>query len=295
MRALAHDAVVVRRAGGLEVHGGGLAEVVEPVQHVLVFLRRDHLIGQTRGPAHGHQQEDMPRRRADALAKFEYLLEVVQVVAGDRGVDLELHALGLEAFDAAHGGVERAGHAAEGVMRLGVVAVDGNGATLHARFPDLAGRLRGDQRAVGRHDAAQALGRGVGHQLVDIGAHHGIAARKDDDRIAHAREGVDQGLGLFGGQFAGIGLGVRLGPAVLAGQIAGAGHFPRDETADRGTVLQRPGPAHTGMASGMSLRRMGSRFRHPGMPGGVPFLSHAARRLVADHRTHPFFNASSAK
>lgn len=36
---LAHDPVIVRCASGLEVHGGCFAEVVEPMQDFLIFLR----------------------------------------------------------------------------------------------------------------------------------------------------------------------------------------------------------------------------------------------------------------
>lgn len=160
------------------MHGGRLAEIIEPVQHVLIFLRRDHLIRKLSGPAHRHQQEDMPRSRADAFAEFEYLFKIMQVIPSDRSVDLKLHALGLEMLDAAHGGVERAGHTAERIVFLGVVAVDGDRTALHARFLDLAGGFRRDERPVGGHHAAQALGTGIGDQLVYIGADHGIAAVK---------------------------------------------------------------------------------------------------------------------
>ena len=115
-RALAHDAVVVRRAGGLEVHAGAFAEVVEPVQHVFVFLSRDDLVGQTRGAAHGHQQKDVPGRRADALTELEDFFEAAQVVAGDGGVDLKGHARGFEVFYTPQAGFKSAGHAAEAVV-----------------------------------------------------------------------------------------------------------------------------------------------------------------------------------
>ena len=286
--ALAHDAVVVRRTGGFEMHGGRLAEIIEPVQHVLVFLRRDHLIRKLGGPAHRHQQEDMPRRRADALAEFEYLLKIMQVIPSDRSVDLKLHALGLETLDAAHGGVERAGHTAERIVFLGVVAVDGDRTALHARFLDLTGVFRRDERPVGGHHAAQALGTRIGDQLVYIGADHGIAAGENDDRVAHAREGIDQRLGFFRGQLARIGFRMRLGPAMFAGKVTGAGHFPRDKAAQRGTVLKR---ARTG---GHTARMPGVAAGMSGAGAGI-FPPHAAWRLMAIHqRTHPFLRASSA-
>ena len=262
MRALAHDPVIVRRAGGLEVHVCALAEIIQPVQHVLVFLCGDDLIRQARGPAHGHQQKDMPGRRADALAELEDLLEAAQVVAGHRGVDLKGHAHVLEIADAAHAVLKRAGHAAKGVVTGRVGPVDGNGAALHARLFDPAGAFRGDQGAVGRKGAGQALGVGIGHQFVDVRPHHRIAAGEDDDGIAHLRKRVDERLGLVRGQLAGIRLWVGLGPAVLAGQVAGAGHFPGDQTADRAAVFQNAG-GHARRIAGLTPRMAaGMAFRH---------------------------------
>lgn len=49
----------------------------------------------------------------------------------------------------------------------------------------------------------------------------------------HAWEGIDQRPGFFRGQLARIGFRMRLGPAVLAGKVTGAGHFPRNKAAQR--------------------------------------------------------------
>ena len=75
---------------------------------------------------------------ADANAELEDILEGMQVALGHGGVDLELHALGLEVFDAAHGGFEGTGHTAESVVAGGVGTVDGNGTALEAGFLYLA-------------------------------------------------------------------------------------------------------------------------------------------------------------
>ena len=295
MGALAHDAVVVRRAGGLEVHAGGLAEVVEPVQHVLVFLGADDLVGQAGGPAHGHQQEDVPGGRADALAQIEDVLEAVQVVARDRGVDLEGHPGLFKVFDAAHRGFEGPGHAAELVVAGGVGAIDGDGAAVDAGFLDLAGQFGRDQGAVGREGAGQPLVVGIGHQFIDIGAHHGIAAGEDDDGVAHLGEGVDEGLGLFGGELARIGFRVGLGAAVLAGQVTGAGHFPGDELAGGRAVLKGAHHLVAGRAPGMTA---GMGTRGTGMAAGVsPHAAGMARHvlLVMHQRTSLCLSRVSVK
>ena len=44
---LPHDAVVVGRTGGFEVHLGGFAEIIEPVERFFVLTGGDYLIRQT--------------------------------------------------------------------------------------------------------------------------------------------------------------------------------------------------------------------------------------------------------
>ena len=81
---------------------------------------------------------------------------------------------------------------------------------------------------------------------------------------------------------------MRLGPAMFAGKVTGAGHFPRDKAAQRGTVLKR---ARTG---GHTARMPGVAAGMSGAGAGI-FPPHAAWRLMAIHqRTHPFLRASSA-
>ena len=288
---LPHDAVVVRGAGGLEMHGGGFAEVVEPVQHFFVFFGGDHLFLNFGGPAHGHEQEDVPGHGADFLAQVEDILERVQVALGHRGVDLEFHAFGLQVFDAAHGGVEGSGHAAEGVVACGVGSVDGDGAALEAGFLYLAGGLGRDERAVRRHDAAQALVAGVGGEFIDVGAHHGIAAGEDDDGLADFGEGVDEGPGFRGGELARIGFGMSFGAAVLAGQVAGTGDFPGDEAALGRAVGQEAGFCRGGMPAGGSV----GNATH-GMPAGMAGPQRGEGGVVAVHqRIHPSRRASTVK
>ena len=131
----------------------------------------------------------------------EYLLKIMQVIPSDRSVDLKLHALCLETLDAAHGGVERAGHTAERIVFLGVVAVDGIEQRCTPASLILAG-VSGVMGVVGGTSTQRRLlGTRPGDQLVyTSGRIRRIAAGEDDDQVAHAREGIDQRLGFFRGQ-----------------------------------------------------------------------------------------------
>jgi hypothetical protein len=73
-------------------------------------------------------------------------------------------------------------------------------------------------------------------QIKDISSEQGLSAGKYNDRTSGLGKGVDQGLGLPGVQFSGKRFLSGLGPAVLAGQIAGPGHFPGNEPQIRGMV-----------------------------------------------------------
>ena len=230
---LAHDPVVVGGAGGLQVHARGFAEVVEPVEHLFVFLGRDDLGPKLRGPARGHEQENVPGGGAELFGEPEYLLEVGHVVLGDRGVDLELHPGRLQVVDAAQRPFEGAGHAPEGVVVGGRGRVDGDRAAGNARRLDFLGVFRGDQGPVGGHDAAQVQAPGMAHEVEDVRAQQRLAAGKDDDRVAGFGEGVDERLGVGGIELARPGIEAGLGPAVFAGQVAGPGHFPGDEPQGR--------------------------------------------------------------
>lgn len=95
MRALAHDPVVMRRAGGLQMHAGALAEIIEPVQHVLVFLSRDHLIREARGRPMGTSRKMCQAAAPMRSQRLENLLEAAEVVAGHCGVDLKGQAASL--------------------------------------------------------------------------------------------------------------------------------------------------------------------------------------------------------
>ncbi len=193
------------------------------------------------------------------------VLEEREIVAGDGGVELKLYPCVLQVLDALHGLVEGPHFAAKLVVLRRCGRVDGDGAALDARFLHLPGGFGRDERAVGRHDAAQPLALGVGDELVHVVTHHGLAAGEDDDGVAHVREGVDERLGLFRGELALVGFHVRLGPAVFAGEVAGAGHFPCHEAADRAAVLKRH--LRFGLCPGVALAVRVS----AGMAAGVPF------------------------
>ncbi len=235
---LAHNAVIMGGAGSLEVHVSAFAKIVQPVQHLFIFCGSDHLVGQPCGTTHGHQQKDMPGRSAQLLTEIEDLWKTGKIVTCNRGIDLEGHASLFQKANAPQRCVKGTGHAPKAVMACCVWPVNGNGTAVDSGFAYFMRRLGSDQGAVGCKGTDKPLGMRISHEVVHVGPHHGVAARKDDDGPAHLWKGVNEALGLLCGQFAGEGGGMGLGPAVFAGQIAGTRHLPSDEPAHRAAVFQ---------------------------------------------------------
>src|SRR5690606_31272375 len=94
--------------------------------------------------------------------------------------------------------------AADGVVHLGGGAVE---ADLHvdvvARGEPL-GHLGGDPAAVGRELHADLVGGGVVDELPEVGSDRRLAAADVHVEDLHGGELVDDGLGLGGGQLAGV-------------------------------------------------------------------------------------------
>ncbi len=92
----------MRRARRLQFNSALERLVIEPVQHLLVFLGRDHLLsGDVHAAADGNQQERVQGVGAQAARQVEHQRQLARVVARDRHVDLERHAAIFQMSEAA--------------------------------------------------------------------------------------------------------------------------------------------------------------------------------------------------
>ncbi len=148
--ALLHDALrahpeVVRRAGRLQVDRDVLGSVVEPVQHPLVLVRRQHLaVGDAHPATDRHQHEDVQRVRAERQREVEQRREFRHVVPGDGRVDLDRHARVAQEPQAVHRLRVRSRNAAERVVgrRHRTVQAD-----RHAGEPGVRGSVAANARS----------------------------------------------------------------------------------------------------------------------------------------------------
>ena len=123
-------------------------------------------------------------------------------------------------------------------MRRGIGTVYGYGAALHTTCLETVGDLRRQACTIGRTGTDQTQVMGGADERIEIRTQGGLTACKDDNGPANLGEGGNQLKRLFRGELPGIGFRMSLGPAVTAGEIAGAGNFPGNQSAKRTSVFQ---------------------------------------------------------
>ncbi len=186
---LANHAEVVRRAGRLHFDAAFERAIVEPVQHPLVFFRRNHLFGgDIHAATYRHQQEGVQRVRSERLRQFEHLRKLMGIVAGDGGVDLHRHAQILQIAEAGNGGIEGSGNAAETIVGKRIRAVQADGHALHAAIDDHARDVLGHQRAIRGQRHPQTLVRAITRQLKNIRTEERFAAAQHQDGMWTRRQ-----------------------------------------------------------------------------------------------------------
>ena len=226
---LAHDAVVVRRAGRLELQPRQLPPLGQPAQHALVLVRRD-LLGGHRGRAPGgDEQEGMEGHGAQVERPVEEPGQVGDVAKGHSRVDLELEPGGLRGAGRRDHLVERPGHSAERVVARGVGAVDRQRDALDPRRLHVPARLLGHQRPTGRRHRPQTAVGGRAGELQEVRPEHRLAAREDENRLGEGGDVVDEPQRLRGRELAVERPEARGRAAVDAAQGTGPGELPGDE------------------------------------------------------------------
>jgi len=238
--ALAQDAVIVRRAGRLELERGFAALVVKPVQGALILIGVDGLVDDVLAAAGGDQQKDVVGHGAQLDRQLLNLGDLGQVELGHGGVDLEGNAGAFDALDAAQGAGEGPRHLAERVVGLGAGAVQADAQPLDADGGELLRDLVGDEGAVGRHHHAQPQPVAVCGGLEDIRPQQRLSPGENHDRLPHFGNLVEQAEAFLRVEFPVVGAPGGRRPAVDAGEVAVAGGLPGDQ-AQRGAVGGRLG------------------------------------------------------
>ena len=149
---------------------------------------------------------------------------------GHGGVDLHAEADIVGPVQDIHGALPGAFDLAKIVVdrRPGRVQAEGDAAD--ARVPGLfQARFGGQRGGGGGQRAAQALFGGVGDEIEEVPAHHGVAAGEDEDgMVAEGGQAVDEAEAFLSGKFQRMGMMLGVGAAVDARVGAGPGHFPGD-------------------------------------------------------------------
>ena len=236
--ALAHDAEVVRGAGGLEVQPALEAAVVDPVHRQLILVRLEHdLFGEFHAAADRHQHEDVQRISAEVQRHLVDGIELLVVVLGDGGVDLDRHAGAAQQLERRDAAVECALDLAEAVVGGSVGAVEAHRDALEADIDDPLGDALVHDRAIGGQSDRQADGGGVLSKVEEVGAHQGLAAGENQDRLAQFAQAGDHAARLGGGEVVAAELLRHVQPAaVYASQVTRGRRLPEQQSQGRRRV-----------------------------------------------------------
>lgn len=156
----------------------------------------------------GNEKEHAPTRDA---VRFEQLVDCGHVVRGFGGgerVDLNGNLKAAGPFDGLHGACERAGNAANGIMRGGGGTVEAESQAFNAGFLQPFENIKGEiGGSCGRNGNADLPAAGFGDQLEKVRAIKGIAAGKDQVRqgLPEVAELIEEGEALLVGKLIRVG------------------------------------------------------------------------------------------
>jgi len=197
-RELAHNPVVMRRAGGFDVDFRPKRFLEKPTQNLLVFLRRNlFLCGNLHPAADGHKTENMEGVNAEVKCHFKNLGEKINIVAGDCGVYLGAHSRGLNSPQTRNGGIEAPRQTAEAVVNGGCGTVEANADPSDAGLLDFLRHILVDQGSIRGQGDSEAFTCGMGGYVEDVAAIKRFTAAEDEKWRESGRKLVKKSKGLL--------------------------------------------------------------------------------------------------
>ena len=214
------------------------------VEHPLLISRRMQRLPRVDAPARG-PEPGQPQLGPVALRDVGEPIELGHVLAGHDHADLELPEVGRRQVVHGRPGGRKRSLAPHGVVGGGQGAVQ---ADLHidvVHGGQAARPVRGEPGPVGGELHADLVVDGVGEQVEEVRAQHGLAAADVHVEHLHGSQLVHHAAGLGRRQLPRVAA-ARRAEAVDAGQVAGVGELPGQ--ADRGVEpLGEPLPQGHGL------------------------------------------------
>ena len=156
MGLLTEDPVIVGSTGGLQVKGNLVPHLVKPVQQPFIVLCGDFLVNHFLCPAGGDQQKQMVGRGLQLYTHIQNLFDIVDIVLGHGGIDLELDTGCLEELNPLHRASKSTLHHPKPVVLMFISAINGNAYALDARRFYLFNKIRCQERSVRGHHHTKA-------------------------------------------------------------------------------------------------------------------------------------------
>src|SRR5581483_12011485 len=193
-------ATIVLRLGALDIEAHPPGSLVQLLKYVFEFLRRDQ-IDRAASPRRD-QEKHAPEHNIQAFQQTDHGIQVLQVVPGNRGVDLSRQAALPRPTNCIQGPVIGPWDAPKCIMNLSRGAVQADGQPRQATSLQVGDGMPGQQRSCARRERGPyASPCRVFHQFENVGALERVATGQHEDRNVHLRNLVDHAPCLVRAQF----------------------------------------------------------------------------------------------
>src|ERR1035437_7153118 len=209
----------------LDVEARGLREGVEPGEDLLELFGVQQIAELS--ATGGDEEENTPQRNLEALHQGDQVLDLSDVPAAERGIDLDRESDFVGPANGVERSSKRARHAPACVMRLGARAIHAHRKTcetsLFQAYDHLPGQQWSSARGEGYTNAHRA---GMTDQFKEIGPLQRIASSEHKDRNLQVGNLVNQMLPFCSGEFHRMAIRLRVSAAMNTSQIAGLRDLP---------------------------------------------------------------------
>src|ERR1035437_9157122 len=209
----------------LDVEARGLREGVESGEDLLELFGGQQIAEFS--ATGGDEEENAPQRNLEALHQGDQVLDLSDVPAAERGIDLDRESDFVGPANGVERSSKRARHASKCVMRLGARAIHAHRKACEASLFQAYDHLPGQQWSSARGEGyANAHCAGMTDQFKEIRPLQRIAPGEHKDRNLQVGNLVNQMLPFCSGEFHRMAVRLRGGAAMNPSQTAGLRHLP---------------------------------------------------------------------
>src|SRR5215472_3224316 len=180
----------------LDIEGDAMRSFVEFLENLLEFLGRDQIDG--RASPGRDEKENAPEHDVELLEQPDHGVEVLEVGARDRGIDLGRQSDFTCPANRRERPLIGTRYPAKGIVNLGVRPIEAHRQPREAALFQLMNRYPGQQwSGAGSKRDPHATRRSMFHQLKDVRPLQRVAASENENRRPKLPYFINQPLGFF--------------------------------------------------------------------------------------------------